>query len=279
MTCNLQPLLILGSTGCVGRSLAAVWPAEVPVLWQHRPGTDAPPAPTIAWDILNTAPPALPDLGGIVLLAGVTDRDPWNHNAALARSACDLAAARGLRVLIASSQAVYGAAAGLGRGDLTEDQARATPGSYGAAKLAMEAAVADHPHADACCLRIANVIGCDMLLKTAATGSVALDRFADGTSPQRQYVGPVTLARVLWRLMAHDGALPPVMNIAQPGVIAMHELVDAAAVPFAWQAAPARALPRMTLDLTRQAGLVPLPPATPAGLIAEARAGGWRPAP
>jgi nucleoside-diphosphate-sugar epimerase len=292
MTAKAKPILILGSTGCVGRALAAVWPCDVPVIWQRRPrnisdhnsrhqldGSQA-----VAWDILHDPLPSdLPPLGGIVVLTGVVGADPTGQNAALARVACDLGQQHRCRVLVASSQAVYGAAptlwdATLGGAPLREDQASAPPDSYGAAKLVMEAVVRDHPHADACCLRIANVAGCDGLLKSAAAaaGPRPLDRCADGQSPQRNYIGPGCLADVLVQLMGYQSPLPLLINVAQPGVIAMQDLLQAAAVPFVWQTAPATALPCMVLDLERLADLVPLPAATPDGLIAQARAAGWR---
>lgn len=275
MAVSERPVLVLGASGCVGRTLAAVWPADVPALWQHRTAGQGAGTRIIAWDILAAPAPDLPPLAGIVMLAGVTGADPAGHNAALAQAACDLGAAQGCRVLLASSQAVY-AGADMAR-PLDETRAAAT-GGYGAAKLAMEATVAAHPHVDACCLRIANVIGCDMLLRTVAAGPVTLDRFADGTGPQRQYVGPATLALVIRALLVHDGLLPAVVNVAQPGVIAMADLLGAAGGDFTWQDAPATALPRMTLDLARLMALVPLPTATAASLIAEARAAGWSPA-
>jgi len=279
MTDSQKPILILGATGCVGRALRRVWSGDAraapAVLWQRRDAAQHPG--DVVWDILNGAAPDLPPLAGIVSLAGVTRGDALSDNTALARAACDLAQHQGCRLLVASSQAVYAASPALGRRDLTEDDANGDPQGYGGAKLAMEAAVAAHPHDDTCCLRIANVAGCDMLLKVAASGDVWLDRFADGTGPLRHYIGPVTLARVLRTLLARDGPLPRAVNLAQPGPVAMADLLGAAGVPFAWQDAPSTALPRMTLDLTRLAALCRLPAATPAGLIAEGRAGGWTP--
>ena len=144
--------LILGASGEIGRSLARVWAMTVPEagpgLWQHRPGAAAPPVflapdvPSLSWDILAEAPPALPaGLSGIVVLAGVTSGDAaaLALNTRLAEAALALARAHGIaRVLLASSQAVYGPHPGPAQ----ENSFCAPLSAYGAAKLAMEQALA-----------------------------------------------------------------------------------------------------------------------------------------
>ena len=274
------PILILGGTGRVGQAMArsTLWGQRG--LWQYRPGRrpplgpDGQALPGLEWDLASPPPlPHLPkDIAAVILLAGVTGHDPaaLQANTTLALTACDLAEAAGIpRVLIASSQAVYGAASGA----VTEDAACHPANPYGQAKLAMEAAVAGRPGVT--CLRLGNVAGADMLFRMAAQGPVTLDRFADGQSPRRALIGPVTLARILQRLADPALDLPALLNIAHPGLVAMADLLQAAGLPFAWRPAPATALPELALDVRRLCALYPLPPACAQTLLAEARQGGW----
>lgn len=269
--------LILGANGEIGRSLARVWamaaPGAGPGLWQHRPGAVAPPdVPTSSWDILTEAPPALPaGLSGIVVLAGVTSGDAaaLALNTRLAEAALALARAHGIgRVLLASSQAVYGAHPGPAQ----ENSLCAPLSAYGAAKLAMEQALAGAPEVTA--LRIGNYAGSGALFRAARKGPVSLDQFPDGRSPLRSYIGPVSLARVLAALLAHPGTLPPVLNVALPGGVEMAALLQAAALPFTFRPAPSTALPEAVMDVTRLGKVLPLATATAALLIREAQLGG-----
>lgn len=195
------------------------------------------------------------------------------ENTALALAALDLATAHDIGpVLLCSSSAVYGAAPGPHREDAI--LAAATP--YGRAKLAMEQAVARHA-APSCALRIANVAGADMALLNAAQGPVSLDRFVDKTTPLRMYSGPLSLARMMLALI-DVATLPPVLNLAQPGMTHMGDLMDAANVRWQPRPAPDTALPALALNLTQLSELIPLTPATPESLTTEARLAGWRPA-
>ncbi len=250
--------LILGSAGHVGRALARVWPKDQPAFWHSRRGGD------LAWDLLDDSPPALPGITGVVQLARGADAAA---EVALARAACDLGAAHGVPVLIASSQAVYGPQPG----KVAEDTLCQPLGDYGAAKLAMEQAVAGR----ACCLRIGNVAGCDMLLMNAAKGRVTLDQLPDGTSPRRSYISAVGLGVVIRGLLAQPGPLPDVVNVAQSGTLAMGDLLRAACQSWDWRAAGPGVLASLELDVSRLMALVPLPAAEPQVLMAEARAAGW----
>ena len=272
------PPLILGGTGRVGQALARAWHGDA--LWQHRPGRPAPCGPDgralpgLVWDILAEPQAQLPagPVCGLVVLAGVTGSDPaaLAANTDLALAACDLAARADIpRVLIASSQAVYGAALG----PVTEQAPCHPANPYGAAKLAMERAVAGRPGVT--CLRIGNVAGADTLFRMAAEAPITLDRFADGRGPRRAYIGPVTLARTLCALLDPGLCLPPVLNLASPGLVAMEAVLAAADLPFHWRPAPQTALPELSMDLTRLLDLCPLPTLTAADLVAEARATGW----
>ena len=264
-----HPILVLGATGHVGRALAAVWPDDVPVLWQYRPGGAVPAGPAMVWDILNDAAPDVGAISGIVHLAGGVTPEALAVTTDLALAACDLGAVHGVPVLVASSQAVYGPAPGR----VDEATPCAPANEYGHAKLAMERAVQGR----ASCLRIGNVVGCDMLLRNAAMGRVTLDQLADGGSPQRSYISAQVLAQVMIAL-TQQGRGAEVLNLAQPGTVAMHDLLAAAGLGWDWRAAGPGVLARLEMDVTRLMGLVPLPPADPAALIADARAAGWGPA-
>lgn len=264
--------LILGASGEIGRSLARIWAATVPEagpgLWQHRPGVrPLSEVPTLCWDILTEAPPALPaGLSGIVVLAGVTSGDAaaLGLNTRLAEAGLALARAHGIpRVLLASSQAVYGAHPGPAR----EDSPCAPLNAYGAAKLAMERALAGAPEVTA--LRIGNYAGSGALFRAARQGPVMLDQFPDGRSPRRSYIGPVSFARVLAALLAHPGPLPPVLNVALPGAVEMAALLEAATLPFTFRPAPAAALAEAVMDVTALQTLLPLPAAAAGPLMAE----------
>jgi nucleoside-diphosphate-sugar epimerase len=210
----------------------------------------------------------------MIVLAGVTGTDTatlaLNTDLALAAVAAARQAGIG-RILIASSQAVYGPAQ-----PLVSEATPCQPVSpYGRAKLQMEQALAGAEGVTL--LRLGNVAGADSLLLTASRQAPVLDRFADGQSPRRSYIGPVTLARVLNRLLDPALDLPPVLNVASPGLVAMNDLLLAARQPFTWTEAPPSALPRLELDVSRLAALVPLDPARAGVLVDEARQGGWSP--
>lgn len=271
------PPLILGATGRIGRAFRALWdrghwPAAREPLWHHRPG-HAVAGNAIAWTLGQT-PPAdyrLHLTRGIVVLAGATGGD----DAALRANTDAALAALRLRdsgvagpVLLMSSAAVYGRAPGL----VDEDFAPAPLAPYGAAKVVMEAAVAGQ---GATCLRLANVAGSDMLFAGMARGDMTLDVFDDGTSPRRSYIGPLTLARTLLHLIGLP-ALPPVLNLASPGTVAMDDILAAAGVDWRPVPAPPAALRSLAMDTARLAALCPLPPAEAASLVAEAQVAGWR---
>ena len=271
--------LILGSTGRVGQAFRALsaagrWPGPDP-LWHGRRGCDLWP-----WD-MREAPPALPGSPtGIILLAGVTAGDGLAQNSALALAALALARRSGCwPLLVCSSGAVYGRATG----PVGESSPAVAPNPYGQAKRAMEDALhhALRPGDRVTCLRLANVAGCDQLFAAMARGPVALDRFADDRAPRRSYVGPLTLARLMTRLIALDRAgtaLPFLLNLAQSGTVGMDAIATAAGAAWHPVPAPASALAALELDTRRLATLVTVPPANAEGLVAEARAAGWAPA-
>ena len=267
-------LLILGATGKLGRALARVWPADRPALWQHRPGRVPPATPALEWDIARARAPLdqadRARIAGIVMLAGPTQASPTlkAETVTLAQIAAGLGRRLSCRVLLASSQAVYGARTGL----LSEDSGCAPVGAYGRAKLAMEGAMFGQDHVT--CLRIGNVVGCDALAAGIAAATpeapVTLDRFAGGQGPRRAMIGPEDLARVLIALMDAP-ALPRVLNVARPGSVAMAEVLRALGLPFDWRPAGPDALPDLALDVSRLAALCALPPGDAADLARQ----GW----
>jgi len=260
-----QGPLILGATGLVGRALRAV-PAEnwgTPPIWQSRIAR----AGFLQWDILNQPAPDV-DCSGIVMLAGSADSAQEVHRD-LAMRAAALGKSLGVRTLIASTQAVYGPQSGR----LDEATVCHPVGAYGTGKLMMENAVAGQ--GGVTCLRIGNVIGADMLGRAAAAGPVTLDRLHDGTAPRRAMIGPVTMAKALLALLNYPKALPQTLNFAQPGLVGMDEILQAAGLPWEWTPAPDTVLPKVELDTSLLTSLIDIAPAQPAALVAEARSTGW----
>lgn len=264
----MSRVLVMGASGRVGAYLRQFWPGmAVDAVWQYR--ADAPPG-GLLWAPLDDPVPDCGPVAAILCLAGVTRGAGLARNTDLARAALRAADRLGAgRVLLASSSAVYGATPG----PHAEDGPCHPVTAYGAAKLAMEqAASTAAPMPRVTCLRIGNIAGADALLGGLDPACPPrLDQFADGRAPRRAYIGPVTLARVLAELACHPTALPRVLNIAQPGLIGMDALLRAAGGAWAWQPAPATALPEVGLALDRARTLVSVPPATPHGLVAE-----WR---
>ena len=260
------PLLLLGSTGRLGQAFRRLardghWPGPEPV-WHGRSG-----AVDLSWDLAEPPPRDLPEIGGIVCLAGATSA-PFEANETAARAAERLAERLDVPCLALSSVAVYGSAPG----PWLESAEPSPDSGYGLSKRAMERALR---HATA--LRLGNVAGCDALFGATARGPVTLDRFADGSAPRRAMIGPLTLARALESL-GRRGDLPPILNLAQPGSVAMDDLLRAAGHPFDWRPAPEAALRDTPLDTTRAETLLDLPAGSAMQLVSEARLAGWSPA-
>jgi len=283
-------LLVIGGSGRLGPLLRQAWspafaaPAEPPpetIVWQARRGTAfaGQGGPTLVFDPLHepeafAAAAAACDV--IVNLAGVTAGTPdvLAQNTALARAALDAADAAGGRpVLLASSAAVYGAGVD---GICRESDTPAPLAPYGAAKAAMEAALAGR--AGALWLRIGNVVGADALLGRAAPeGGRVLDILPDGHGPRRSFIGPQALAAALARLVrlvAAGAALPDVLNLSLVEALPMDALLAAAGETWVPRPAPASVIPHVELDVTRAVnlGLVPEAPARAAAVVADLRA-------
>ncbi len=274
-------LLITGANGRIGRALRAICAENrmsgLPILWHGRqegPGVD------VVWDIGKNPLAALPQ-GLIVLhLAGVTTGTAQDlaENARVTQAVCQAArAADALHVLVMSSAAVYAP----GPDALTEADRPAPISPYGHAKLEAErVALASLPQGRVTLLRLANLAGADALLGGCRPGqTVTLDPIAgQAGGPERSYIGPRALARVLSELVALSD-LPAVLNLAQPGTVAMADLLTARGQPWTFGPPRAAAVPRVVLATDRLAALmplVPLTPATPSGLIDDlASVAGW----
>lgn len=255
-------LLILGATGQIGRAFRAGAAEVFPrALWQSR----TPRNDYVLWDILNE-PAADLRCTGILSLAG-SNTDSAEVHCALATAAADLGMALDVPVVIASSQAVYGAQGHPHR----ETDACRPINDYGRAKALMEEAVA-HCR-DVTCLRIGNVPGADMLFRNAQAGPVALDQWPDQQGPVRSMIGLQVLAQVCAGLFALP-TRPPVLNIAQPGTVTMQSLLEAGKVDWHWKDAPETAVKEMTLDVSLLTSLMDVPHADPADMVAQGRACG-----
>lgn len=287
---NLTPLshdratavLVTGASGRIGRALRVLLPANragaLPILWQGR--RDEPWA-DLNWDIGADPQVGLP--GGLIVLhlAGRTSGGPQDldENRVLTETVCHAAnASAAAHVFVMSSAAVYAP----GPAALTE-RAEPAPGTaYGRSKLAAEraaAAVLRGPGLTV--LRLANLAGADALLGNIRDGFPSILDPVPGQpgGPERSYIGPRVLAAVLQALVARAAAaepLPRILNLAQPGVIAMADLLTARGQPWSYGPERAEVVPRVVLDTGLLQSLVPVPTATPAGLVAElASVPGW----
>ena len=250
--------LVLGATGRIGQLLRLRWGAEA-ARWQRRAPIRAEGA--TGWqlfDPLNAAALQQAAVGctHILCLAGPvpgrsSGADLADHSL-LAEAAVRAGAAVGADVLLASSAAVYGA-----QPKAREDQPLTPANPYGIAKAEMEAHALDlgaRLGVRVCNLRIGNIAGFDAALGGWRPG-FTLDRFQDGTTPMRSYIGLSCLADVLGALLQQDD-LPTALNIAQPGLIEMGALLEAAGYEFATRPAPDAAIPAVGLDLSRLKALL-----------------------
>ena len=286
-------ILVLGASGRIGAMLRRVWPAGQG-LWQVRSGPQSglgSGVDGLRFDPLGD-PAALSAAAAradaILCLAGVTPAAAARGAAMADNIALGLAVVRAaapvgrVPVLLASSAAVYGTRGGL----LSETTPPAPVSAYGRAKAEMEARAADlgaELGVAVTALRIGNVAGADAILGGWREG-FALDRFADGRTPRRSYIGPATLARVLSDLATRAVRrrdLPACLNVAAPGAVEMGALLDAAGRAWAPRPAPAAAIPEVVLDVTALAGLVALDPkaGTAQMLVAEWRGFAQNPQP
>lgn len=261
------PVVVLGSTGKLGRMLRYHWARGTGVVWQARHAVtehDTAWLPGADW-------PGPARASAIVALWGVVPgRGDLSDNTRLALAATELARQLGAdRVLHCSSAAVYAP------GPHPRRESEAAPMSdYGRAKLAMERVLASGGDDIAnCCMRIGNVAGADSLFASLDRGGpVTLDRFQDGLGPRRSYLGPRALAHVIQSLLVAPLAdIPAVVNVAGDGAVDMADLVRAAQRPLIWRVAPEGAMAQLALDISRLKVLCNPGPSDPDALISE-----WR---
>lgn len=262
---------LIGAGGQVGRRLARAFAAAGQSwLGVGRGARD------LAWSMVG-APPDLPSCRGraVFVLAGAIPQSGQDMALNTRLAEAGVAAARqwrAARCFVVSSSSIYGPTGAVAVG---EDAPADPQGAYARAKLEMERATAAP---DVTALRLANVAGAsEPFVTLERPGVPVLDRFPEGHGPMRSYVGPVCLARIIARLalLAERGVdLPPVLNVAAPGEVAMEDIFRAAGRAFRWREAPATAAAHVHLDVSRLAAMVPLAPQDAASLLAESRATG-----
>ena len=275
------PLVITGAGGRLGRLLRCLWPEaldrRLAPVWFARnsqiPGV-------FAWDMGREPAPELPRGAVILHLAGsVATLAEYRASVAAICAAADAGGARHL--FVASSAAVYRPQVQDNREDTPPDP----PNAYGLAKLdaeqAARQAMAKSSGPGLTLLRIGNIAGADALLGGTAPGrSVVLDPVPGQNGPERSYIAPTVLAQVfsqLAGLAVAAAALPLILNVAQPGRIAMGDLLDAAGRDWGFGPPSDTVLPRLTLNTDRLAALLPLPATSAKKLVADLAglAGRW----
>lgn len=268
----MKRILVLGSTGRVGRLLRLAWaqcpPSGVELILQSRDDAG------VRWQ--KGDPIVFGPVDAVIALWGVTqgDANELDANVELALIAQQIGRECGAKqVLHCSSVAVYAPK----DGPLSEDDPVGPLNAYGKAKLAMEQALASSAGGpEAICLRIGSVAGAESLANSIRrawdTGGspVTLDRFEDGKGPARSYIAPSDLAEVLIALATKEG-VPSVVNIGSPRPVFMAELLQAANHPMHWREAPEGARQYAVLDCARLTDLVDLPDAAsaPGHIIAD----------
>lgn len=263
------PLIVTGADGRIGRLLRRLWADKPPQglwpVWLSR----------AEWNIETEDPPDLPSGGVLLDLAGVTKGD-FERNPLLASKVADLAHAYGHRLLYVSSASVYPG----GREAMTEDQAPAPLSAYGRSKVAAEVTVRAIA-TQSTILRVGNIAGADALLGGNAGGNlVRLDQSASGSrGPVRSYIGPHVLAEVLAGLCTKaliGPDLAPILNLAQPGPVAMADLLDAAGFDWSFRERREDVIDKVALSLDRLMAILPVPAASALGLVEDLeRLGGW----
>lgn len=266
-------VVVIGVTGAVGCLLVPHWwRTAASVLLQYRRA--APPwsfGQCLQWDpgagaeALERWAAAHARPSSMVVLAGATMRSGRDLSLNRAIAEACLAAARNLgipRVIVASSSAVYGDH--LDRPFVEEDEPRPV-NAYGSAKLDMELACERWAATDfeVSRLRIGNVAGADAVLSQFGAlvhEKICIDRFQDGTTPLRSYIGPGTLADILLELARYPGRLPGILNVGAPEPVQMGALADAAGLRWQPRQKEGTRGGRITLDCDRLWSLLPCRP-------------------
>ncbi len=264
--------VLLGANGRLGQAIGAFWSGDALVRVARKAG------PGVHRVDMRADAAGLRDVlvgqGAVLCMAGVTDAAvragaAMSDNVDLALAAIEAAHQAGAgRVFLASSAAVYGRHSG----ELAEDAVLAPLTAYGHAKCEMEQAglaLGKTLGQPVTVLRIGNVAGVDAILG-GWHAAMAVDQLPRGRTPARSYIGLQSLTRVLQDL-ATRADVPAVLNIAQPGMIEMGALLDAAQLPWKARPAPEGVIAEVSLSTRLLARYASLRKATPAGLVAE-----WR---
>ena len=201
--------LVLGATGRIGQLLRLRWGAECCALAASRPNSGR--GARVDWlvfDPLNAAGSAAGGQWAVPISSvwpgpfrGAAQVRIWRITAVWPRRPCAQARLWGRMCSLASSAAVYGA-----QPKAREDQPLTPANPYGIAKAEMEAHALDlgaRLGVRVCNLRIGNIAGFDAALGGWRPG-FTLDRFQDGTTPMRSYIGLSCLADVLGALLQQD---------------------------------------------------------------------------
>lgn len=250
-TQQFRKILLLGATGKLGRMMRALWdPDEYSVVPVVRSLSSD--ATGIAWSP-GDAVPKIADVSAIVALWGVTPAPGCDlaDNSRLAQAAMSLGAEVGAEAVVhCSSAAVYRP----GPEPLSETMTPGPCSPYGQAKLDMEQTIAAHQGFGGprqIILRIGNVAGADSLFANLRKAHrVILDRFEDGQGPERSYLAPRDLARVIEEMLRDPGA-EGVINVSAPRPTPMAEIARACGASIEWRKAPATAQRQVWLDTSR----------------------------
>lgn len=294
-------IVVLGASSRLGRMVHHVWQQGdmgtdlgpgadlTDVIWQSRRavrGLDLVQMPLLdnrdQLARLCSGADVVLNLAGVVpaYVGQAGGQAEFADNSRLALATLDAAQMAGVRhVFLVSTAAVYGPS----DTPQPEQTPLAPTSAYGLAKQNMEAAALAwqratvEPSPGLSILRIGNIVGADALIGQAKTPPVTLDQFADGQTPQRSYIGPQTLARVLGHLvhLAHfemgGQDLPRCLNIAAPHPVSMQALCEAAGLPWQPRVAPKTAIARLILNTDRLQTLYKFTAqdSTPAHMIAQ----------
>ena len=270
-------VLLLGASGRLGLMMQAFWPEKGTLVCHSRSSRPG----YVTFNPLSDADLLASAMSGaraVICLSGITPAhaaasgDALTLNAELALATVRAAGrAGGVRVFLASSAAVYGAA----EGPLSEDMMCNPVSEYGRAKLEMEKvalASAKARNLPVTVLRIGNVAGADAILG-GWHNRMAIDVLPDGGTPRRSYIGPQTLTHVLYQLCQAQ-SLPDVLNVAAPGMVEMGALLDAAGLAWSQKPATGATIAQVELSTKRIEKEFDFAPnaGTPTGLVAQWRA-------
>jgi len=283
-------VLVLGNTGRIGKMLRQAWVSDqrarqgdIEFVYQRRHADHVYPD-DLLWDILTEPPHALAKAAPfdcMIVLSGVVPKANADLTLNTAIGSACVAAASQLaipHVLLASTSAVYGTGSNEG---FSEQDKTDPSNAYGRAKQEMEQichAQARELGIELCCLRIGNVAGADALLTNGAAlasgEKLHLDCFEDGGTPLRSYIGPESLARVMFSLIHKRSQLPLSLNIATPFPITMGALAQAAHMPVELRRVTDNAHQYVTLDCSALADLHAFTPTEmqPRDMVAQWRA-------